>query len=98
MACHANRTRLKIGWPLVPSKRTKRFWRRHYSQIVMVARFLIHRGLLILFCIASVFSSIAATHTNISALVAEVDRARILRAAENGLRLKPPAITDQVAT
>lgn len=64
----------------------------------MVARFLIHRGLLILFCIASVYSSIAATHTNISALVAEVERARILRAAENALRLKPPAITDQAAT
>src|SRR5437660_87505 len=64
----------------------------------MLARFLIRRGLLILLSVAIVFSSVAATRTNISALVAEMERARILRLAEKALALKPPAITEQVAT
>ena len=59
--------------------------------------FLVRRGLLVFFALA-VFSNAATAHTNISAVVADIDHDRILRLAGQALELKPPAVTDSIAT
>lgn len=65
----------------------------------MPPRFIVRRNLLILFSLfAFAFSSLGAGQTNLSTIVADMDRARILRSADKALHLKPPAITDHVAT
>lgn len=59
--------------------------------------FLLRRGLFAFLGIIF-FSNAAIAHTNISAVVADIDHDRILRLADNALKLKPPAVTDSIAT
>src|SRR6185437_11550181 len=43
-------------------------------------------------------STVAATTNNLAVMVAQMDRARILKLANEAMEQKPPAITDEVAT
>src|SRR5580698_2216793 len=57
------------------------------------------RGWLILIGIVALAASdVGATSTNLTAIVAKIDHDRILRLADQALEMRPPAITDSIAT
>ncbi|HEY2081266.1 MAG TPA: alginate lyase family protein [Verrucomicrobiae bacterium] len=60
-------------------------WKK--SVAVMVAGFLLFT-----------LSSFGASREDVAVMVAKIDRARILRLADSALALRPPAITDYIAT
>ena len=75
-----------------------KFWLGNYLHGMFPPCFAQRGWLILIGIVALAASDVGAISTNLTAIVAKIDHDRILRLADQALEMRPPAITDSIAT